>query len=92
LDRGKLIDVLREARDLLARPGNEFLWSSWENARQATREIDQLIAEVRSGGLPSEALQIVFAPTGPMQEGSLGSGWCDEFLSLAARFDDALGR
>lgn len=92
MDREKLIDVLREARDLLARPGKEFLWSSWENARQATREIDQLIAEVRSGGLPSEALQIVFAPTGPMQEVSLGSGWGDEFLSLAARFDDALGR
>ncbi len=92
MDRGKLIDVLRQARDLLARPGSEFLWSSWENARQATREIDRLIAEVRSGGLPSEALQIVFAPTGPMQEVSLGSGWGDEFLSLAARFDDALGR
>ncbi len=88
LDSEKPIDVLREARDLLSRPDNEFLWSSWENAQQATRKIDQLIVEVRSGGPPSDALQIVFAPTGPMQEVSLDSGWAEEFLNLAARFDD----
>jgi hypothetical protein len=33
---------------------------------------------------------VVFAPTGPMQEVSLGSGWGDEFLGVADRWDAAL--
>jgi hypothetical protein len=90
LDRENLVEVLRQARDLLSRPENDFLWSSWENAQHATREIDRLIAEVAGGGLPGDALQSVFAPSGPLQEVSLGSGWAEEFLTLAARFDDAL--
>jgi hypothetical protein len=30
---------------------------------------------------------VLFAPTGPLQELSLSSGWADDFLKLASRFD-----
>jgi hypothetical protein len=36
--RRELRDVLREARDLLARPDNCFVWSSWEDADAAFLE------------------------------------------------------
>ena len=59
-----LLAVMLEARRLIARPENDFTWSSF---------IDQEAA--------------LFLPTGPIQEVSLSSGWGDEFVALADRFD-----
>lgn len=86
----ELVEVLRAARALLARPGNDFAWSSWEDAGAAQQEVDSLIATVQSGSLPSRLdVAELFAPTGPMQEVSLSSGWAQEFREVAARFDAA---
>jgi hypothetical protein len=86
-----LAQVLRDARTLLARPENDFAWSSWKDADAALRELDALIAHVEAGTLPRKAdLTILFAPTGRMQEVSLSSGWSGEFLALAARFDNVV--
>ena len=86
----KLASVLREARSLLARPENDFAWSSWPDAGAALAELDGLIATLEAGRLPSRlAVSVLFAPTGPIQEVSLSSGWADEFLALAARWDAA---
>jgi hypothetical protein len=82
-----LVDVLLEARSLLAREGNTFDWSSWEDAEAALREVDELLTVVSDGRPPRTVL---FAPTGPIQEVSLGSGWGDEFLALANRWDAAV--
>jgi len=89
--RDDLIAVLREARELLSRPGNDFSWSSWNDAADATGELDELMLAIGRGELPRLQLEVVFAPTGPMQEASLSSGWAQEFLDLAKRFDAALG-
>ncbi len=82
--------VLAEARALLARPDNDFCWSSWADQQAALAEIDMLIAKVRGGRIPKLTLDVIFMPTGPMQEVSLSSGWADEFLGLAQRYDDAM--
>jgi hypothetical protein len=89
--RQELASVLREARSLLALPGNDFAWSSWEDAGAALAEVDGLIATLEAGRLPSRfAVSVLFAPTGPIQEVSLSSGWADEFLALAGRCDGAV--
>jgi hypothetical protein len=89
--RQELAGVLREARSLLARPGNDFAWSSWQDADAALAEVDWLIAALAAGRLPSRpAVSVLFAPTGPIQEVSLSSGWGEEFLALAARCDAAV--
>jgi hypothetical protein len=78
---------------LLSRPGNDFAWSSWNGGEEASLEIWGHIAELQAGGLPKKMdLTILFAPTGNLQEVSLSSGWGDEFLELATRFDKACGR
>ena len=88
--RFELAEVLREARFLLARQGNDFAWSHWEGRDDALRELDEKIAAVMDGPLPERAgLSILFAPTGSIQEVSVSSGWGQEFLTLAARFDAA---
>ena len=70
--RGGMVEVLRQARAFLARPGNDFVWSQWADAEAALREIDGLIVQVEFGPLPDRTrLSILFAPTGSIQEVSL---------------------
>jgi hypothetical protein len=87
----ELANVLREARSLLALPDNDFSWSSWVDAGAALAEMDGLITTLEAGRLPSRlTLSVLFAPTGPIQEVSISSGWGNEFLALAARCDAAV--
>jgi hypothetical protein len=89
----EMIEVLRAARELLARPDNDFAWSPWRDADEALRELDERIAAIEAGALPARAeLAALFAATGAIQEVSLSSGWGKEFLGLARRFDFAVAR
>jgi len=81
----KLIAILKETRTFLALAENDFSWSSWVDQDQATSEIDSIIAELEHGSVPD--INTLFAPTGPIQEVSIDSGWGIEFLELAERFD-----
>lgn len=84
----ELIEVLLAAKVLLKRPENDFAWSPWESADDAIREIDDIVARIKNGDTPEQFdVSVLFAPTGPIQEVSLSSGWADEFLPLAGRFD-----
>lgn len=86
-----LISILEEAHELLSADANDFSWSSWHDRDDALHEIDALLSELRSGVAPSAlTLSVLFAPTGPMQEVSLSSGWGDAFVELAERFDSAM--
>ncbi len=84
-DLRKLIYILEEARVLIARDGNDFSWSTWRDQDHAISEFDSMIAELQSGSVPD--MGTLFAPTGPIQEVSLRSGWGSQFLELADRFD-----
>jgi hypothetical protein len=81
----KLITILREVRVCLAREGNDFSWSSWRDPDQAIYEIDSIITKLENGSVPD--MRVLFAPTGPIQEVSLSSGWGHEFIELAEQFD-----
>lgn len=89
----ELLAVLADARALLVRPGNDFAWSSWEGAEDALGELDGLTAAILAGALPRRLdLDVLFAPTGPIQEVRLSSGWGDAFLEVASRFDAAISK
>ena len=83
----KLISVIRETRKYLAREGNDFSWSSWNDREAALSEIDSILTQLDNGSVPD--VGVLFAPTGPIQEVSMSSGWSVEFLKLAERFDEA---
>ena len=93
LDAGfaELVTVLLEARAALARPENDFASSGWDGREDALRELDAMIALLRAGSLPAgSTLEVLFGPTGPIQDVSVRSGWGRAFLALAARFDAAM--
>lgn len=83
-----LIRLLRDVRRLLSLPDNNFIWSPWKGIQDATDEIDGLIGALEAGdGSVIDRLETLFAPTGAIQEVSVSSGWDQEFLELADRFD-----
>jgi len=91
VDVGKLVEVLATARSILSRPENDFAWSSWSDAESALIELDELVRQLFTGEhVDWLRLARLFAPTGPIQEVSLSSGWGEEFITLAERFDAAL--
>jgi hypothetical protein len=88
---GKLISVFEDVRTLLSLPDNDFAWSSWNDRNDAVGEIDTILSSLRAGMKPDNlTVQVLFAPTGPIQEVSLSSGWGTQFIELANRFDSAM--
>lgn len=85
-----MLAVLAETRALLALPGNDFSWSSFLDAEAALAELDGYIDTIRAGDPPPPMLRVLFAATGPIQEVALSSGWADEYLAVADRFDAAV--
>lgn len=76
---------------MLSLPNNDYSWSSWEDDADALEEIDEILTRLESGDDPASiSMSVLFAPTGPMQEVSLSSGWGDQFVELAERFDRAM--
>jgi hypothetical protein len=89
----ELIAVVSEVRTLLAQPDNDFRRSGWFDREEALQEVGLILDALHRGEIPSKRdVAILFAPTGDIQEVSMGSGWADEFLSLSDRVDQALQR
>jgi hypothetical protein len=86
----QLLSVLRDTRAKLAHSGNDFTWSSWEDQTAALAELDHHIDAIVTGQIDKAVLDVLFAPTGAIQEVSLSSGWGDDFLVLAGRYDMAI--
>jgi hypothetical protein len=87
----KLISVFVEVRKLVAREGNNFDWSCWDDASAALAEIDSVLEKLCNVGLlPESKMNFLFLSTGPIQEVSISSGWGDEFCDLADSFDLAM--
>lgn len=86
-----LLNVLKETRELLVLPDNDFAWSRWDDTAEALSEFDRLVANIESDRrFDLLDLAVLYAPTGSIQEVSLSSGWGREFCDVAARFDAAL--
>jgi hypothetical protein len=86
---GHLVHVLEAAIELVSLPDNDFSWSSWESSDAARSGMKGMINLLEQGCLPKRVkVSVLFAPTGPLQEVSLSSGWAETFLKVAEKFDD----
>jgi hypothetical protein len=86
---GLLVHVLESTLELLSVEENDFSWSSWDGAAAAIDEVTRLLGQARAGNPDWSTLSTLFAPTGPIQEVSLSSGWAEPFLKVAERYDQA---
>lgn len=84
--RSALVDLLERTRVLIDASEE----SSWEGLSTAEIGMDLSIAiENLTNGkaIDRDLLRMHFAPTGPLQEIAMMSGWTDEYMSLSERFD-----
>jgi hypothetical protein len=91
----ELAAVLRRIAELLSRDDCDVGWSTYERPEEIRAEIEPLLEKADAGVALGDGerarLRLLFAPTGPLQEASISSGWGTEFLSLATRFDQPPG-
>ena len=79
--------ILRDLRELVARPDNDFTYSWWDDTAGVVREVDELTAAWRRTGEVPAGLPGLFLPTGGLQELAISSGWGEEFNQLTDRFE-----
>jgi hypothetical protein len=88
--RQLLVDVLAASIELVSLEANDFSWSSWKNGDHAVAELRGILEQVRAGSVPAKvSVGFLFAPTGPLQELSMSSGWAQTCLTLADHYDAA---
>lgn len=84
-----LILILEAAVELVSIPGNDFCWSYWADEFKAKAELQALIHSLKTGTLPERLnVAVLFAPTGPLQELGMSSGWAETYLKVASKFDE----
>ena len=92
--RTELLEVLRQAKALVSRPGNDFMWAGhWHDLDVAIREIDFKISLIETQPEPdAHVVGDLFLPTGAMQDLSIANGWGGEFMKLAEDFESVAQR
>ncbi|MFE3454286.1 hypothetical protein ACFXJ8_35715 [Nonomuraea sp. NPDC059194] len=86
-----LAQVLDDLVEIVAASEQDTTWAgTWDTGDEMIRELRDHAGRLRRGdGSTLGELEFLFLPTGPLQEVSISSGWGDQFLVLAGRFDRA---
>ena len=90
IDKAALRKILFRCRDLVAH-SEDSDWSCMDviDIRECLDHEIQRLDNSLSVNIAE--LRFLFVVTGPLQETSMSNGWADEFLELAARFDQTIG-
>ncbi|WP_261305933.1 hypothetical protein [Paenibacillus andongensis] len=85
------VEILREVRNLIDSPYTDVTWSSYNTTEEVLSAVDIYIIRLteRDNSVLSE-LKLFFAPTGPLQDISINSGWSNKYLDISSRFDDII--
>lgn len=88
-DLSSIIDLVKIIRRKIT-DETDVVWTRYPSVNELQTDIDQNLRALELGDLQAlESIQQLFLPTATFQELSLSNGWADEFLLLAARFDQA---
>ena len=84
-----LIDVLQRCR-VLSLASQDALCAS-SDISTIVAMLDRGIESLaRGAALNRVELKTLFAPTGALQETSMSNGWSNEYITLAAEFDELM--
>jgi hypothetical protein len=86
-----VIDILNEVIRIIESGEANVTWPGYGTVDDALLDLADHIDRLAQNDLSKrKELEILFAPTGALQEISLSSGWSEQFLSMAERFDRAM--
>jgi hypothetical protein len=61
--------------------------------RELNAVLDAAAEMLEGGQLPDKReLDILFAPTGALQETAMSNGWSGDYLALSSQFDELIAR
>jgi len=87
----RLIDVLMDVRNIIQKTESNMVWSSYNSEDELLRILDNHMVRLITVDFSKvDELVSLFLPTSDLQEISISSGWGDEYLILADRFDKAI--
>lgn len=82
----RLREVLDQVKRLIER-SEQSDWTPFAPSEIAT-DLSAAISRLdRREAIEQEHLEMLFAPTGPIQETAMSAGWSDEYLKLSTEFD-----
>ena len=82
----RLREVLAKVKERVDR-SEESDWTPFTPS-EVSSDLAAAIARLDEGlSIDGSGLAMLFAPTGPIQEIALGSGWSDDYLTLSSEFD-----
>ncbi len=83
----KLADLTAIIRKKIDNETDVF-WSRYDSVQHLINDLDREVDRLKiKDHTVLRDLEILFAPTGSLQEISISNGWSDEFLVLAQEFD-----
>ncbi|NOU89758.1 hypothetical protein GC102_28995 [Paenibacillus sp. LMG 31460] len=83
-----LVDILWEVSNLINSSNTNITWSRFNTVEEVLSTLDTYIKRLNQldNAVISE-IELLFAPTGSIQEISICSGWSNEYKKLSSRFD-----
>lgn len=86
-----LLRILDKILHIVTTFEQDVTWNTgWQTQADMITELREHATRLRTGDLSGvRELRFLFAPTGPLQEVSISSGWGEAFLVLAEQFDHA---
>lgn len=83
-----LIHIINSVKEKIT-DHSDMVWTSYDNAQQLKNELHKIAENLIAGDSTSlEELKHLFLPTAVLQEHAISNGWPDEYLKLAAQFDE----
>ena len=83
----ELIKIIELIKNKIS-DSSDVTWTQYETAKEFRDDLDRYVARLKINDKSClEHLNVLFAPTGSLQEHSISNGWSDEYLRLAEQFD-----
>ncbi|MEN2399434.1 hypothetical protein GKZ90_0006580 [Flavobacterium sp. MC2016-06] len=84
----ELIDLITKVKNKITDDSN-MLWTKYNDPKDLQMELETCIHELKEDNLNSmKIINVLFGPTGDLQEHSISNGWTTEYLELSEKFDD----
>jgi len=83
-----LISLIEEIIVILKSPYTDTTWTHWDTPAEALINFSQILEKLKNNDKTVlKELEIIFLPTGSLQDLSISSGWGDKYIDLSKKFD-----
>lgn len=86
----QLVEIVDEILEHVKNGSDIYTFSKWKDKQEVLAQITNLRNLIFSGDNTAvNRFNLLFGPTGSLQELSIDNGWGNVFLELASRWDEA---